>query len=221
MSRASAPTTDRDRPVNIVLGSTTHPVTTETDTFYRDYIIHENRELTGKLYELREELTAVRQERDELEEQADSNEAKNINLKQHVKNFRDQAELYREIANADHKFFREYMQEGRDSRLRAEGTHTSYWRNPSDRDGATALMALMLCLQLYFSVGMSFTLSMVMLATWVMRPVREDTSAQGERQRVEEQLATLIRLKNEKKAELTRLKQTLDIVGTAVDNLET
>lgn len=211
---------DRERPVNIMLGGASAPVTTDTDSFYRDYIIHNNRELTSQLSQLTEELSVVRQERDDLEEQANRNESKNINLKQHVKNFRDQAELYRAIANADHRFFRDYLQAGRDARLRAEGKGISQWINPSDHDISTVLMVLMLMIQLYFSVAINFTLSVLLITGWIMRPEREHT-ALVERMRVEAEIAVLIDNKNAKKAELDKLKRTLDIVGTAVDNLET
>lgn len=202
-----------DHPVNIVLGGTTAVPSSSNDTFYRDYVISNNTALTKKVHEFNEELIALRQERDILEEQVDQNESKNVTLKQHVKNFYNQAELYRQIATEDHKFFRKYLQNMRDARLRAEGHWITQLQTQSTNP--TVFMVMMLICQVYFSTITGIILSLIIVGTWTFLPNNTTDSDD-----FENEINRLVNFKNAKKDEIAQLKRTLDIVGTAIDDLQ-
>jgi hypothetical protein len=193
------------------------PIPAPTQEF-KDYIIQQNVALAGEIKELQAENRLLTGQVSDLGDEVDTNEQTNIKLKQFVKNFHHQSELYRAIAKNDQTYFNTFLREERDAALikaASKGMGSKITALFGDIDGVQFITLLLILIPLFFSMLMSTILTCTVAVVYD-RVHHQHNADNLEKHRIK--IAALVAFKNTKKVELDQLKQTMDIVGEVIDN---
>jgi hypothetical protein len=181
------------------------PQAKESHSMYKDYVIQQNVDLLRDNKQLSLEKQEYETRIDDLESQLSENETTSIKLKQFMKNFYHQSELYRSIAKADHDYFRSFLQHERDKDL-ALPLHQY---NP-----CLWAMGVMLICQMYFSLLINLMISCGLLFVCYSITIEHSESHVLHRSKITD----LVSFKNSKKKEIDELKRTMDVIGEVIDN---
>lgn len=195
-------------PVQLFFGESLVPVNKPQSTVFKDYIIHQNQELHTENKRLLEEIHDLTTKIDFLEETELNHEKETRRLKQYVSNFHSLSEIYKELAEADNKFFK--------GTLKKASPSTSYMSSSNIflAIHVVSLFAYMVVPPIVIIAGLT-----LMYFNFISPRVCDNLET------IHNQLASyrsnihsLLDLRRQRAQDLTGLSKTMDIIGEFIDN---